>query len=401
MSDYASAGRSSLRRQFPALRIPEAATIALSPASVAIACTAILLLMVADGMIQTVLPRVSGGSSLVISRGPGESPDPATDVPAEGQLTAVTTVPVTWGLPFPGSAGSPALILPWTNVTRPAIDVLERPPGQTGRLNGMARFAVALGIWSLAGTILCRRSAMIFAGNDDSTAVRAIDYGVQHWWASVGAPAIPLISAILIALFEAAVGLIGWLPYVGPSSLLLMSPVIAIAGFAMAFLLLATAFGWPLMVAAISTDDCDSFGGLSRAYSALTGRPWHAIGFTALAFFGGAVLMAIFRTLAETTIWCAMSGTAFGSGDERAVGSLVVPVTWLVQGLVSGIGASYFWSAATVISLLLRQAVDGVPVDRIAPDSVDRPPREPLPVVGIPATDARPMVNGHVTTPDE
>ena len=61
---------------------------------------------------------------------------------------------------------------------------------------------------------------------------------------------------------------------------------------------------------------------------------------------------------------------------------------WSIRS-VKGIGISYFWSATVVIYLLLRQEVDGVPVDRVAPDDELRPVRDPFPVVGIPATDAK------------
>ena len=157
----------------------------------------------------------------------------------------------------------------------------------------------------------------------------------------------------------------------------------------MAFLMLTTAFGWPLMVAAVSTDDCDSFGALSRAYSCLTGRPWHLMSYASIGTLVGVVLMSVVHLIAETTIWCAMSGMALGMGEELAYGSLRGTLPPVVRELVTGVGISFFWSASVVIYFLLRLDVDGVPLDRIAADDDARPVRDPLPVVGIPATDAR------------
>ena len=253
----------------------------------------------------------------------------------------------------------------------------------------MLRFALALCLWSLVGSILCRRSAMLFVGNDESTVRRGIDYGLRRWRASASGPLIPLASALLIGLMIAAIGLVGRLPGLGFIVFWIALPVVIIMGFTMAFLLLATAFGWPLMMAAVSTDDCDGFGALSRAYSGLSGRPWHAMGYASIGTLVGVVLMAVVHLIAETTIWCAMSGTALGSGEEWAYESIQVILTPVVHALVSGVGISFFWSTAVVIYLLLRLDVDGVPLDRIAVDDDARPVRDPLPVVGIPATDAR------------
>ena len=133
-----------------------------------------------------------------------------------------------------------------------------------------------------------------------------------------GAPLIPLAAAVLVGLMIAMFGLLGRLPFLGGPWLFVASPILAILGFAIAFLLLATAIGWPFMVAAVSTDDCDSFGGLSRAYSGLTGRPWQVAVHAVLGLLGGPdpdVGRHARRRLHH--LGCAMSGTAIGSGMNK------------------------------------------------------------------------------------
>ena len=143
------------------------------------------------------------------------------------------------------------------------------------------------------------------------------------------------------------------------------------------------------MIGSIATDDCDGFGALSRSYSQLTGRPWNALGFAVIALLCGFVLLSFVSVLGVVTVWCGISSTALGSGQERAERALMAPFASLVRLVVSGIGISYFWAATTVISLLLRREVDGAPLERLSLDDDARPVRDPLPVVGIPATDAR------------
>ena len=62
-----------------------------------------------------------------------------------------------------------------------------------------------------------------------------------------------------------------------------------------------------------------------------------------------------------------------------------------MQGLLGSFGISLFWTSVTIIYLLLRQSIDKMPLDRLAPSDQERPPRDPLPVVGMPAVTDRPQ----------
>jgi len=379
--DDKQAGDARRARQFPALRILEAAGIALSPASIVIAALASFLLTISGQFVDLIF-RPSVQSTPV-------------SIDADRWGTQIGIVP-----PFDRTLIA-AVARPWSSVLEPVISVLNSgwEWGFSARMS--CRFALALAAWSLVGVILCRRSAYLFVGHDDSSVRLAIQYGLKRWPASVGAPLIPLVAAFLMAMSLATVGLVGRFPFVGSTWLTIASPFLGLMGFGMAFLLFATACGWPLMVAAIATDDCDSFGGLSRAYSGLTGRPWQVAAHTVFGLLVGIVLMWIVILIGEMTIWCATSCTALGSGLTQAHDSLFGPLTFLADQTVAGIGISFFWSATAVIYLLLRQEVDGIPLDRIAPDDEARPVRDPLPVVGIPATDARTESNGKVPGIDQ
>lgn len=360
-----SVDRLSIRQKYPAVRLLEAATIALSPLSILLATFAGLCLSVMDWLI-----------------GPPLDPAPISESFAEIWTTPLKSIPTEITGQFA------VLFRPWLSVVQPVISMLGTSNGWKGWLASLVHLGLAIALWSLIGTILCRRSAMLFAGDNESTLWSAIPYGGRRWIASASAPLIPLFSVLLIGMIAFGIGAVGRLPFVGELFLTISSPLIAVLGFVMAFLFVATALGWPLMIASVATDDCDSFGSLSRAYSGLTSRPWHALGFTCIAVFAGLLLMAGVSVVGMTTVWCATASTALGSGNERADASLMGPITNLVRMVMVGIGTSYFWSASTVISLLLRWDVDGVPLHRLSIDDELRPVREPLPVVGIPATDA-------------
>ena len=368
MAEDVSSRRLSLFRQFPALRIIETAGIALSPASVLIATLASLLLSLSGAVIHRELTH-------------GDE-TPSTDVISKPWSFRIE------GIPLVGSAANEALLRPWISVAQPVAGFFNPSVGRNSRWSAAFQFVLGIALWSLAGSILCRRSAMLFVRNDESTVRQAVDYCVHRWLATVSAPLIPLISTLLLGLVLAAIGLLGRLPGLGFLLVWIAIPLVTVMGFAMSVLIFATALGWPLMVAAVSTDDCDGFGALSRAYTGLTGRPWHGLCYLLMATVVGIVLMFGVSQIGLLTIGCTMGGVSLGMGEESAEKTLHGPLVWIVHEVIRGVGISFFWSASVVISLLLRQEVDGVPLDRIADDDDVRPIRDPLPVVGIPATDA-------------
>ena len=377
-------GRYPFLRQVPAFRLLQAARLALSPGSVVISTLASLLFLTLTWVL---------GNSIDV--------DQAVPVASEVFEKAFSGDLASWRSDLLNSKsllgqslGGQSFLWPWESALYPAVTSLSSGIGWGRRIKTLVLFLIALGLWSIVGTVLCRRTAVLFASEDKSSMRNAIQYGLRRWHSSLMAPLTPLFAALIAGIVAAAYGLIGRLPLVGSLWLILGSPFVLLLAGAMAFLLLVTAVGWPLMVAAIATDDCDSFGALSRAYSGLTSKPWYALGFLAVGLVTGMILMSVVSLFAETTIWCAMSSVAAGSGRERAQGSLLMPLTILVSLIVHGVGASYFWSATTISYLLLRQQVDGVPVDQVAVDDESRPVRDPLPVVGMPATDARASSNG-------
>lgn len=377
----------SFKRSFPALRLLETASLALSPLSVAVAALALIVLNLAGGLLDlTIRPE-----PLVTLKTDADPLAMANEVAREVQRRSLQP----FGLPTEMERlALPELIRPWSSVIGPASTIVNHSGGFNSWLNAVLQFALSLAAWSLAGAIICRRTAFLFAGDDNATILRATKYSIRRWPATVGAPVIPVVAAAFVGALLAGIGFVGRIPGLGGVWLSAISPLVALFGLAMAFLFFVTIFSWPLMVSAVAIDDCDSFGGLSRAYSNLTGRPWHALLFALIAILVGRLLLFVVHLFAETTIWFAESSVSFGAGVAQTSATLHPPLIWIVHLVSSGVGVSFFWSAATVMYLMLRQEVDMAPFDRIALDDEDRPVREPLPVVGMPATDVKPDQNG-------
>lgn len=368
--------RSPLRRRFPVLRFLEISSLALSPASVIIACLALLVLdattwvssPIEEPVAQVLVMRKDQRPVMVES-----AAIPTSSIAAVSRDISIEVLPLT---------------APWSTVVEPAIKVVRSETDLFLRLQDLIRAGIAITVWSLVGVILCRRAAFLFAGNDRYTLRSAVGYGSKRLTTALLAPAIAMSASLAVGLFLVVAGFVGRIPYFGSVWLVVFSPLFMIAGLMIATFLIATVLGWPLMVAAIATDDCDGFGGLSRAFSGITGKPWPFAAYLALSLLVGSVLALIVSYIGKLSIASSLAFTALGAGGPQTEDALLPSLVHIVTLIQRGIAASFFWTAATVIYLFLRQEVDGLPLDHIASAEEPAPVRDPLPVVGIPATDS-------------
>ena len=273
----------------------------------------------------------------------------------------------------------------WDDTLHPAVAVVKNGNSSMGRLKSIVRCCWMIAVWSLFGLILCRLAVRRFARNEDGSLRKAIVFGTTRWIHAIVSPLLPGGAALAIMLVAVVTVLPGRLPWVGPTLALMATPVVLLCSLVAAYLLIAILLGWPLMVAAIATDDCDGFGGLSRSYSLWTGRPWYFAWCWMVAAFAGAVATLVANWL--TMIAFQLSGLAIhlAAGSTPAAVSADATTCFVATLVLKMYGISFFWTSATIVYVLLRQSVDGMPLDGIAPDDDERPKREPLPVVGMPA----------------
>ena len=280
------------------------------------------------------------------------------------------------------------LAKPWSDVLVLATSALSGSSEHRSRAAFDCLWGVA--VWSLFGLAICRLAAVQFARDEAGSFRQATQFGISRWRRAVSSPLIPLAAAAIVMLPVVVMAWLGRLPFVGTTWLVVVSPVLLLCGFLIAVLLLAAAVGWPLMIAAIAVDDCDGFGGLSRSYSLWTGRPAYAAWCAVVAAAFGSLLHSLASLAMGWTLAIVLSLATSTAGSDWSAETLTTCCTLLVQGLLASFGISLFWTSVTIVYLLLRQSVDKMPLDRIAPSAQERPPRDPLPVVGMPAMNEQP-----------
>jgi len=272
----------------------------------------------------------------------------------------------------------------------------------------------ALAVWSLFGGALCRMNALQFATRKRIGLFDALKFSRRQWQNYLVAPLLPLSAVMILQGFN---WLLGWLaslaPAVGDVILAIGWCVVLFCGFLMAMLVLGLALGWPLMIAAISTEDSDGFDGLSRTFGYLFDRPWHValFAFSSLPIFAAsrllvAILVGLTVSLATDAVERGRGATAvqpyftyvFQAGLSHHSGLTPIGPAGVVAStldselttihrvrqsealpematfawicipalLYVGFGPAFFWSATTVTYFLLRQSDDGTPLDSVA-----------------------------------
>ncbi|MBS0202162.1 MAG: hypothetical protein JSS49_04620 [Planctomycetes bacterium] len=274
---------------------------------------------------------------------------------------------------------------PWNAVVRSTVQSFRTPRSLTSRLSIAGELAWSVAVWSLFGLAICRLAARQFALKEAGSFRKAIQFGLSRWIHGVVAPLLPTGAAVVMLLLASLAAFPGRIPWLGSALAALLTPVVVACSLIAAFLLIAMVLGWPLMVAAIATDDCDGFGGLSRSYSLWTGRPWYFAWCWIVSAGAALVAMYLVNALAFWTLRAAEVAIQAGMGETE-----VTPLARLLAEDLCALapriyGLSLFWTCATITYMLLRQSVDSMPLDKIAPDDDERPARDPLPVVGMPA----------------
>lgn len=360
------------RRHFPWLHLFRAFGIAVSLRQLLLSGLALVVLMLGLRLGDTVSPVE-----------PAQSPFRVESL--------LTTMPDTWqkNLAMPHTERSDAA-RPWRDVLAAASDMLNPASSSTRRISATFRFVLSIAVWSLFGLAIGRLAAIQMARDEVGSLRRATQLGVSRWSRAVVSPLIPLALATVVMFCVSCLVLPSHLPLIGHVWLYVAAPALLAGGCAVVVLLLTAALGWPLMIAAIAADDCDGFGGLSRSYSLCTGRPAHAFGFAVVALAFESFVLTIATLFLDNAIVMVQYGAALATSDPTQIATVSRACGLVAECLLGTFEVSLFWTSAMIVYLLLREAVDQMPLDRLAPDDSERPPRNPLPVVGILATDAAP-----------
>jgi hypothetical protein len=281
-------------------------------------------------------------------------------------------------------------------------------------LFGVVYVALALCVVALLGGAVNRIAALHFAREEKISIMQALRFSAGKFFSFATAPLIPLALILVLGLFLAFGGFISanWAQWGGGIVLGLLFFIAIVLGLAVAFLLIGLVGGSPLMYPTIAVEGSDSFDAMSRSYSYVYGRPWHALFYGLVALIYGALTYLFVRLFAFVTLaathaflkWGVFAvgptvgpeadkidvlwkGPTFDSlffghfnwdamNKPEAVGAFFIGVwVFVVAGTTAAYLLSYLASSTTVAYFLLRRKVDATDLDDVY---VEESPEAPL-----------------------
>jgi hypothetical protein len=341
----------------------------------------------------------------------------------------------------------PVLLEPLFKFFQPIVFLFDPQAGFWNRVYLTLVILWSLATWAFFGGAITRIAAVQIARpNERLSLAEAVKFVLARYKAYLTAPIFPMLflavltlGLIVFGLLEGNLGIIG--DFLGP----LLWPLALLVGLIMAVVLVGLV-GWPLMYATISVEGSDSFDAISRSYSYVYQAPWHYLWYSLVAIAYGSVLVFFVgfmgSLMVHTTKWSIAlaptsaerepsylfrwAPTSFGWKDlllaksphaetrsivntrgqkqpvtdvkldtppyeaswNNNIGAFLVSIwLYLVFLLIVGFGYSYFWTAGTIIYLLMRHKVDDTELDEIY---LDEEPEQPFPAPAAPTTTNQP-----------
>jgi hypothetical protein len=319
---------------------------------------------------------------------------------------------------------SQVLLEPLFKFLYPVTYLLYPKTGALNRLYFLLVTLTTLAVWALFGGAMTRIASVQLARNDKIGMTEALRFVAARYLSFLSAPIFPLLFLAFMVVLLVIYGAFFAIPVFGDVVMALLWPLVIMAGVAMAVVLVGLV-GWPLMYATISAEGSDSFDAISRSYSYVYQNPWHYAWYSVVALAYGAVLVFFVGFMGSMIVYLGKWGVSqtpwiesadltkdrdptflfvwapesFGwrtlllqgktiNGDPLVVngqvredllatyinsfswynkfGAFLVTV-WLYAFflVVLGFGYSYFWSASTIIYLLMRRKVDDTDLDEV------------------------------------
>lgn len=337
-----------------------------------------------------------------------------------------------WGLSIPGIVGalmSLLLALVWLFVMHP--------------LYGIVLGFATMSIWSYLGGAICRVAALHATRDERISIGEALAFTKEKCVNFFLAPIMPTGVVLLLGLGLWVAGAIGLIPAVGEVIVGLLFFLALLAGFAIAFVIIGGIAGCSFTYPTIAVEGSDAFDAFSRTFSYIYARPWRTAFYSFVAIAYGAICFMFIKLFVRIMLWSVAvfmgfsmnSGSVFYDkpvpakseqlpkldaiwqgpsliGESAFYGSFegepLAHMSWFAQilvrlwiyvvwAMVAAFLVSFYFSASTLIYLLLRREVDATDLEDVyledtADDvaSMSKPPDAPtgtgsgtsLPVIG-------------------
>jgi hypothetical protein len=334
---------------------------------------------------------------------PAPAPVPAGVVQGLAKPSALPFVASTASLEAGLRSAPWRLTEPARLLVEPFVGIFALDSRWTGLLHAVLAAVWGALVWGFFGGAIARISVVQVARGERVSIGEALGFAWQKWLPLVGTPLCPLLGVGFFTALCAGFGLVYWIPAsVGSIVAGVLAVFPLLAGLVMTIVLLSLAVGWPLMIATVAAEGEDGFDSLSRSFAYVNQRPGRYAAGTALAWGLGILGLVVVDLFANTTVHLTHWALSFGAPDDLlnalfqpGTGTAPVEAAGAGAGLASRVHAfwlqgvalvahgwiySFFWTAATIVYLLLRQDVDGTPWHAILP-----PQRRDLPFDSEPA----------------
>jgi hypothetical protein len=343
----------------------------------------------------------------------------------------------------------PVLIEPLIKFLRPIIYFFDTRATALPKFYFLLVTLATVAIWGVFGGAITRIAAVQAARGEKIGMTEALRFTVRRLREYILAPVFPLGLLFILLVLMWIFGYFEMIPLVGDLIAGLFWPGVVVLGLIMAMVLVGLV-GWPLMSATISAEGTDSWEAVSRSYSYVYQKPWHYIWYSLVAVSYGALLVFFVGFMGSLMVYLSKWGVAHTPGltlanrepsylfiyapesfewralllqDARVEGAPVVQhgrvdstlygkftskepepghmhvwnyigaglmAFWLglIFLLIVGFGYSYFWSAGTLIYLLMRRNVDAADLDEVYLEEDEH--EGPYPAAPSPAAPAPP-----------
>jgi hypothetical protein len=334
-----------------------------------------------------------------------------------------------------GTEQAPALLEPLAKMLRPLVYFFSPRAGALARIYFLLVLLVTVAIWGVIGGAITRIAAVQIARQEKIGAREALTFTLKRYLSLISAPIFPLIFIAVVVVAMILFGVLLMIPILGEFLGGLLWPLMILAGLGIAVLLVGLV-GWPMMAATISTEGTDSWEAVSRSYSYVFGKPWHYVFYSAIALLYGALLIFFVGFMGSAMVYFAKWGvnqaqipsrdptymfiwapTSYEwrdlllqgyrvEGEEvwknghatdaydklinrkpvvdeankwqqmskwNYIGTFLVSIwLYLIFLLILGFGYSYFWTASTIVYLLMRRKVDDTELDEVYLEEEDQ-----------------------------
>ncbi|MBL8793985.1 MAG: hypothetical protein JNM56_08770 [Planctomycetia bacterium] len=348
----------------------------------------------------------------------------------------------------------PVLIEPLRKFLTPVVLLLNPKSGALNRFYFLLVILWTLTVWAFFGGAITRMASVQVARNEKVGMREAVRFVWSRYASFLSAPLFPLLFIAFMVVLLSVYGIFFMIPWLGDIVVAGVGwPLVLLSGVAMAVVLVGLV-GWPMMYATISAEGSDSFDAISRSYSYVYQSPWNYAWYSGVALVYGAAVIFFVGFMGSMVVYMgkwAVGQTPFiatadrepsflfvyapqsfgwrtlmlqnaavdgelvvkdGRIDDKPGGAYdryVAKMKWWNKAgatlvsvwlygfflMILGFGYSFFWSASTIIYLLMRRKVDDTDMDEIYLEEDDE---EPYPAPGAPQPAASATSGTQITT---